>query len=155
MKLSIALAAVALFASCADHRKPVVKTTVPISFIPADSANKMLGSYLNSINSGSNDSDIRSWSIDVDQLRLLIDSAGQSNSVKHLKIMLSHSLDYINSGHASIPCGYNKNALTIIIAGYDIEGNYIFSTNNSVLNRAKPCPSNCPPGNAGSNLLNY
>lgn len=146
----IYLSALIMFTAC--EKRAIPPTVSPVDYIPLDSANKMVNSYLNSISSSA-DTNIRSWSIDVDQLRLLIDSTAGTNPVKHLKIMLGHNLNYINSGKGGISAGFSKNALTIIVAGYDNLGNYIFVGNDGVLNRARPCPSNCPPGIAGNDLI--
>lgn len=146
----IYISALIMFTSC--KKRNTTPPVPPADYIPVDSANKMVNSYLTSLSSSA-DTNIRSWSIDVDQLRLLIDSTAGTNPVKHLKIMLGHNLNYINSGKGGISAGFSKNALTIIVAGYDGLGNYIFVGNDGVLNRARPCPSNCPPGNAGYDLI--
>jgi hypothetical protein len=109
-------------------------------FIPVDSANKMLESYLNSINADIDTSgNVQSFIMDADALREYL----ADNSIKKVKIMLAHTLDYINAGNAGINCGYRSGKLTIIIAGYDADKNYIFAPGNTVLDRASPCPTQC------------
>ncbi len=131
----------------------VAPPTVPSAFIKIDSANKMLNSYLNSINYESNDTDLRSLSVDADQLRTYL----ANTSITSVKLMLGHTLQYINHGGQNTPCGYKSNALTIIIACYDVDGNYIYNTpvqNPSVLDYCAPCPTNCPTsGSAASDTL--
>ena len=122
------------------------------AFIPRDSANKMISSYLNSINSSANDSDIRSVILDADALRACL--ATDSGHITHLKVMFAHNLDYINSGKRDVNCGYSKNGLTVVIAGYDAEENYVYLPGNLVMNHALMCPAMCPvSGSAKDDLL--
>jgi len=123
-------------------------------FIPVDTANKMLESYLASINYTQNDTDLQSLIIDVNQLRRYIDTPNGLN-ITHLKLMFAHTLAYANSPKANTNAGYQSNALTIIIVGYDSSGNYVYfpQDQNMVLDYSQPCPPDCPPGEAGSALL--
>lgn len=123
----------------------------PSSFIPKDSANKMVSSYLSSINHPQNDSAVLSFTFSASELRKLLDSVAHPDSLKDIQIRLAHSLDYINNGPHTTPPGFNKNALRLLISGVDYNGNTIL-LNNEVLNYSRPCPNNCPPGNAGSAL---
>ena len=110
-------------------------------FIPVDSANKMLESYLSSINADSDTSgNVQSFIMDADAIREYL----SDNSIKKVKIMFAHTLSYINSGHAGVNCGYRAGKLTIIMAGYDSDGNYIFTPDDKVPDRAEPCPTHCP-----------
>lgn len=124
-------------------------------FIRVDTANKMIASYLNSINYTQNDTDLRSLIIDADTLRTYL----ANSSIKKVKIMFAHTLAYINSGHGNQPAGYKNTALTTVIAGYDASGNYVFyrypeSSVDMVLDHSMPCPTNCPTsGTAASDLL--
>lgn len=139
-----------MFSSC----KHGCVGTNPTDFIPIDSANKMIGSYLNSIDVTHNDTDIQSLVIDMDQLMLYQDQTAQSqNRLTHIKLMFAHTLDYINSGHGNQPAGYNSKALTLIIAGYNQNGNYVYLNGNQVLDHSTPCPHNCPIGQASNSLL--
>ncbi len=118
-------------------------------FIPVDSANKMLESYLNSINADMDTSgNVQSFIMDAEALREYL----ADNSIKSVKIMLAHTLDYINAGNAGINCGYRAGKLTIVIAGYDADKNYIFAPGNMVLDRAKPCPTDCPSTGTASDM---
>jgi len=121
--------------------------------IPIDSANKMVGSYLNSINYVANDSDVRSFSINASLLRSYLDSLSGSSTIAGLKVFLAHKLSYINNGNANKNCGYSNNGLTLILAGYTTTGNYVYYNNNLVIDNSMACPTNCPPGVAGDPFL--
>lgn len=109
-------------------------------FIPVDSANKMLGSYLASINADVDTStNIQSFIVDADALREYL----SDNSIKKVKVMLAHTLNYVNSGGDGVNCGYRAGKLTIILAGYDADKNYIFAPGNKVLDNSIPCPTQC------------
>lgn len=120
-------------------------------FISIDSGNKMLNSYLTSIGYPDDDSDLHSIVLNVAQLRRYLDS--KPDSITRLKLMFAHTLDYINTGHGGEYAGYNPNALTLIIAACNQNGDYVFFDTNYVLDYGAPCPTNCPPGNAESPLL--
>lgn len=39
--------------------------------------------------------------------------------------------------------------ITLVVAGYDVDGNYVLTDSGEVLDQANPCPTNCPTiGNA-------
>lgn len=120
--------------------KSLPEKTGPFSqFIPIDSANKMLGSYLNSINYKQNDTDLHSIMFDANQVRKMLSDPKISN----IKIMFAHSLDYINAGGKDIPCGYCSKELTVIISGYDNAGHNLYNPDSTVLEIGNPCPPNC------------
>ncbi len=122
------------------------------AYISIDTANKMLGSYLNSINASSEDSELRSVIIDADALRSFLNSP-EGQDVSQMKIMFAHTLDYINKGGKDRRCGYRSGALTLILAGYNDAGNYIYY-HNGVEDNGMPCPSFCPVvGTAKDDLL--
>jgi len=113
----------------------------------------MLTSYLNSIHYTQNDTYLRSVIFDADSLRRLLND-NSHGEIKHIKIMFAHTLDYINGGHADQMAKYRSGALTLIIAGYDDEGNYIYYPLGKVLNNGIPCPTSCPAtGTATDDLL--
>lgn len=119
-------------------------------FITKDSANKMLGSYLASISDADADSSLHSLILNADALRKYLNDT----SIRQVKVMLAHTLDYINAGNLDQPAGYKPGALTIILAGYDNKGDYVYGPGNMVPDRAKPCPNECPvSGSASSSLL--
>jgi len=116
--------------------------------IPVDTANKMILSYLNSINYQSDDTKLRSLIYNADSLRKYL----SDTSIKNVKLMFAHTQDYINSGGLNVNCGYTAGALTIIIAGYNAAGNYV-TPNNTVADRAIPCPTVCPVNGTAANSL--
>ena len=119
-------------------------------FIPIDSANKMLLSYLNSINYQGNDSDLQCIVFDANQVRKML----ADPTISNIKIMFAHSLDYINNGGQNIPCGYTAKEFTVIISGYNQKGNYVYNPTNTVLEIGSPCPPNCvTEGTASRPLL--
>lgn len=115
-------------------------------FICIDSANKMLNSYLNSANA----TDVHSLIIDGQALRYyLLDT-----SIKRVKLMFAHRLSYINNGGLNQNAGNRYDAITIIVAGFNANNNYVYSAAGTVVDNAMPCPYNCPPsGTASSDLL--
>ncbi len=119
------------------------------AFIPKDVANQMINSYLYSINSSANDSDVRSFSINADSLRAYLSDP----SVKSVKLILAHTMSYISAGNSGLYAGYQSGAMTIIVAGYNESGTYVYHGGNYVLDHCTPCPFSCPPGDAASYLL--
>lgn len=144
---------VTLLALGCKHKKPRDGNSLADAIIPVDSANKMLSSYLNSIGYADNDTDLRSLSFDAAALRHYLNTPASGAEITELKVMFAHTLDYINSGNSNLSAGYGSGKLTLIIAGYDSGGNYVFPDNDHVFNKAMPCPENCPPGEAGDALL--
>jgi hypothetical protein len=117
-------------------------------FISPDVANKMISSYLYSINSPLNDSDIRSFSVNADSLRAYL----ADTTIKNVKLMFAHTITYINAGYEGQYAGYQSGALTMVIAGNTIAGTYVYY-NGLVLDHLSPCPYNCEIGAAGGYLL--
>jgi len=154
--IALAVSAITALSACHESGPVLPKTASADSyshFIVIDSANKMLGSYLNSINYTDNDTDVQSLIVDVHQLRKYIDSIPGSDTISHIKLMFAHTLNYANSSHAGTNAGYNSNALTVIISAYGPNGTYMFYSGNMVLDYTQPCPPICPAGQAGSPLL--
>ena len=116
---------------------------------PQVEGNSMINSYLNSINSSYNDSDLRSFTVNADSLRAYLAS---SAAIKSVKVIIAHTQDYMNAGYTGQFAGYQAGALTIIMVGFDDVGNYVYY-NGKVLDHAMPCPYTCPPGAAGGELL--
>ena len=123
-------------------------------FIPIDSANKMLSSYLKSLDTVTAvDANLHAVIFNADSLRSMLNDE-TNGKIAHVKVMFAHRLDYINSGGQNVNCGYDNDALTLIIAGYDTVGNYVYHPAGKVLNIGSPCPPLCPEnGTAASNLL--
>ena len=165
MILFIGASALVLLAACSDPEKkgtpeaaekkednaPTVHSLSLSSdpvFIVKDSANKMVSSYLESIDG--DDSALRSLIVDVDSLRRYF----SDTSIRQLKIMFAHTLAYINEGNGGKPAGYQSGALTIVMGGVNRLGNYVYSNTNMVPDRGAPCPHNCfVTGTAASDLF--
>lgn len=126
-------------------------STILSHFISKDSANKMIQSYLNSVSVPGTiqDTNLYSLILDAQALRTYL----SDTTIKGVKVMLAHTLDYINAGNEGTNAGYKSNALTIVIAGYDQNGNYVLGPGYRVPDRAVPCPVVCPLGTAGNSLL--
>jgi len=131
----------------------ISNSTTDNEFISLDSGNKMVTSYINSINYATNDTDLRSLIIDAGQLRKYLDSETNSPNITQVKISFAHTLAYINSGHGNQYAGYKSGALTVILSGVDDSGNYVFFPDNLIIDRSSNCPTNCPSGTAGNNLF--
>lgn len=43
--------------------------------------------------------------------------------------------------------------LTLIVAGYDSAGDYVLTSGGKILDNTSPCPSDCPTGDAGNDLI--
>jgi hypothetical protein len=118
-------------------------------FISTSIANQMINSYIYSITQDTTQNDdIKSFSISADSLRLYL----SNSQIKNVKLIFGHTMEYITLGNSGVYSGMKSGALTIIIAGYDSAGNYIYQ-GECVLDHALPCPFSCPPGDAGGNLL--
>lgn len=154
-QLTVFFLAVLLTTACTDRdvkdrtHKGHSHMMTSYEFVPVDSANKMIQSYLNSIGYPTTDTNLLSLSINADSLRSYL----SDTAISDVKLMLAHTLAYINGGGKDENCGYKSSALTVIIAGYDKDGNYIYAPNNMVIDRGVPCPTNCPPGEAAQPLL--
>lgn len=160
---SLGAAALLCLYACQDPQKPgttqaqsfaqLTTTSWGEPFIPVDSANNLISSYLTSVNYQSSDSSVRSFIIDANALREYL-TVGSGLQISGLKVMLAHNADYIQSGHYGLPCGYSKDALTVVLAGYGDDGNYIYAPGNKVMDYSMPCPANCPKfGSAVGDLL--
>lgn len=141
--------------ACLSSCQRQTKRNIPFTqFIPVDSANKMLNSYLNSISYQANDSTLRSISFDMAQLRAYTDSpATGSDRITSIKVMFAHKLSYINSGKGNTDGHNNRDAVTFIIAAYTEDGTVRYLDGDKIMNTGAPCPTNCPPGDAGEPLL--
>src|SRR6185312_13832141 len=101
------------------------KTTLTYSFpdvIPIDSANKMLTSYLNSVNYQATDTNVESVIFSAALLRNYLDSITGSSDIAYIKIMFAHKLSYINAGNGNHNDGFSNSALTLLMAGYTTSG---------------------------------
>jgi hypothetical protein len=117
-------------------------------FISIDTANVMLNSYLQSIENHNNE--VKSFIVDADALRYYL----QNTNIKHVKLMLAHKLNYVRNGGMNNYAGMDHNAMTVVIAGFDSNSDYIYSPQGAVLDFSIPCPSSCPTsGTAASSNL--
>ena len=174
-KVIIALSLLTFVLACNKEKQTVTPQTTPVStetvqtthhsgsrgsgslFIPMADANQMISSYIASIASDPNNTaqtpDIHSFSVNADSLRAYL----ANPAIKSVKLAYAHTMEYINAGNYGIMAGYQSAAMTIIVAGYDANGNYVYfsGANGSqlVLDHLVPCPSNCPNGAAGNDLL--
>lgn len=110
--------------------------SMPISI---DTANKMINSYLASVNYPTNDNSLRSLSFDADSLRAYL----AQDNIKTIKFMLAHRLDYINSGNFGTNTGSSLNGLTLVIVGMNDNDNYVYNEQNQVYDNLAPCPYTC------------
>lgn len=152
----LAIAGMLAFGACQNANNGQTTTgqsaSAPITafFVSTDTANKMIGSYLASIGDTAgqvNPNNLQSLILDADALREYL----SDNSIKKVKIMFAHTLSYINSGHKGQPAGYQPGAFSIVVGGYDADGNYVVAPGYMIPDHAKPCPENCPT--AGSAAL--
>lgn len=120
--------------------------------IPVDSANRMIGSFLNSIDYQVNDTDLFSIVVDAGALRQYLGEVDDGPGAG-IKLMLAHNLDYINAGHQNQPVGFNRDALTVVIAAFDGDGNYVLLPGGNVMDYNAICPPDCPSGTAANPLI--
>ena len=150
-RLSMVAATVLLMSGCTSKQEQ--RSDHP-GFVNKDTANVMIESYLKSIapdTSATTAPELHSLIMDAAELRTYLN---QNEDMKDVKFMFAHTLDYIHAGNAGKPAGLRSDALTIIVAGYDRQGNYIFAPGNMVANHCAPCPEYCPKaGAAAGNLL--
>jgi len=123
-----------------NNRQGVYSALTESAPIIIDTANKMLGSYLLSVNVGGTDTNLRSLIVNADTLRTYL----QDTSIRHLKLMFAHTLTYINGRGKDHNCGYNNADLTMIIVGYNSSNNYVYNQQGLVYDNCVPCPTNCP-----------
>lgn len=115
--------------SGSDYSQPICK----------DTANRMIQSYLNSINYPSSDNNLRSLTFDADTLRAYL----ADSKIVTLKFMLAHRQSYMNSGYYGSNCGTRADALTFIIVGLDESDNYVYNSRSMVYDNTRPCPTDC------------
>lgn len=122
------------------------------AYIPIDSANKMISSYLNSIQYQNNDTDVRSFIVDANALRCYLNSE-EGQNVSNLKISLAHKITTTYSIDSNINCGYNGKHLTIVITGFDTLGNNVIRPKGLCFDRAFWKPNYHISGNASNDLI--
>lgn len=111
--------------------------------IPVDTANKMIQSYLTSIDYPDSNSEIRSWAFNADTLRNYLNSIN-GRHIRYVKFFMAHTLAYINSGHyGERPVKLDANDFTIVIVGVDSAGGYVLSGTAMPYDQSMPCPYHC------------
>jgi hypothetical protein len=124
-------------------------------FVKKDTANRMIQSYLVSVGYSDTSTVINNRNLEA----IIMDAQSIRNylkdtSIKAVKVMLAHTQQYINSGNFGVPAGYRSGELTVVLAGYNGAGNYVFAPGGMVPDRGVPCPHSCQTiGTASSNLL--
>lgn len=106
-------------------------------FLRPDSANKMIQSYLDS---RTNPEQLKSLIVDADALRYYLNNP----DIKHIRLMLAHKMSYVNGGHTGVSGPLDGQTITIVIAGFDANNNYIYSDQGAVMDFCQPCPNDCP-----------
>lgn len=109
------------------------------TFIEKDQANRMIGSYLKSIDYPEKDNQVRSLSLNADSLRLYL----QDTSIKKIKVIVAHNMDYILSGFEGKVPAPGQFATTFIVVGINSFDKIVYSTVNRVMDNAAPCPQMC------------
>ncbi|MBN9482168.1 MAG: hypothetical protein BGO70_16480 [Bacteroidetes bacterium 43-93] len=146
-----AIAAIVLLLSACTRKQ---RDTDYTGFITKDSANVMIESYLKSLdtnNEAKPNPELYSLIMDAEELRIYLN---QNPEIENIKFMFAHTRQYIDAGNMGKPAAMSSKALTLVVAGYDKRGNYIFAPGNRVPNHCTPCPEFCPKfGTASSNLL--
>lgn len=107
--------------------------------IAVDSANRMIQSYLYSINYPANDSGLRSLSFSADSLRAYLSDP----AITDVKFMFAHQPGYMNSGHFGQFAGMNPAALTVVIVGVSDDSKFILNKHQEVFEHLSPCPVYC------------
>ena len=108
--------------------------------ISLDEGNKMIGSYLQSVNYPYQDTALRALSFDADTLRAYL----ANPSITTMKFYFGHQLSYLAAGGAvGQYVGMKPGALTIIAVGLNDAGAVVRNTSNGVYEHAMPCPNSC------------
>lgn len=152
VKIAVLVLSAFMFSACSQN--VASQTSESVSLIPVDTANIMISSYLASIDSDTIPApapNLYSLIVDANDLRQYLN---ENQNITKVKLMFAHTLKYINEGNEGKYAGYRSDALTIVIAGFDSAGNYIFAPGNMVLDHCGPCPTLCQAtGTAANNLL--
>jgi hypothetical protein len=136
------------FKSSNKDNSIITDTAVTTQFIPLDTANKMIGSYKESLDTTAAVAGLYSVSFNAAQLRAYL----ADTTIVGMKISMAHTLAYINAGHRGQAAGYRSDALTFIISAYNASGNFVYH-NSQVMDFGAQCPTVCPAGQAGNVLF--
>jgi hypothetical protein len=107
--------------------------------IPLDEANRMIQSYLTSVNYPSVDNSLRALTFDADTLRKYLSDP----KIVTIKFVLAHQPAYINSGNFGKPANMNPQAMTMVIVGLNDNNGYVLNQDNGVYEHMNPCPTYC------------
>ena len=109
--------------------------------ISIDTANRMIASYLESVNYPYQDTAVRSLAFDADTLRAYLADA----NITTLKFYLAHQQSYLNGdvNRFGKNIGMRPGALTVICVGVDDLGQVVKNSSNGVYEHAMPCPNLC------------
>lgn len=118
------------------------------SFVSISEANRMINSYIGSTRSLTDESPVHGWTVNGAALTMVLSNP----SVKSVKFMLGHKMDYILSGQEGLVPSATSKAVTLIAVGLDSAGNYT-TENDEVLDNSMPCPEICPPGSGGNSTI--
>ena len=111
--------------------------------ISLDTANRMIGSYLESVGFMNGiDSAVRSLAFDADTLRNYL----SDTRITSLELFLAHQQSYLNADASRFGknIGMRPGAITVICVGFDDDGKVIRNSSNGVFEHAYPCPVSCP-----------
>lgn len=111
--------------------------------IPLDEANKLINSYLTSVNYPAQDTALRSLMFDADTLRAYL----RDTSIVTIRFFVAHTPSYANNSTTyGKYAGLKPDAMTLVIAGMNSSNQYVRSSRNGFYEHAKPCPALCPEG---------
>lgn len=119
------------------------------AFIPKDTANLMIDSYITAINPTQNPDEIHSLLCNADTL---LSYYRAHPEIQYFKLSFAHNLTYIHSGQYGVRPAPDDNALTVVISGVDNSGNYVLM-DGSVIDYLTPCPDQCVKGSAGNDEI--
>lgn len=120
-----------------------------LNFIHYTSANTMIQSYLQSIDTFLIPQ-VRSFMLNADDLRTYL----ADTAIAELKVLLAHPGHIVATEAEGKYLGLRHDALTLVIVGVDQQKNYVLYQHSDVINRVLGCPSNCPAtGTAALDLI--
>lgn len=158
-KLLIAIASGALLVTgCSGHRTDILDALSPQKAsaqsgllraaevyskpVAIPTANRMIKSYLTSIDYQRNTDALRSWVISADTLRSYL-SGPEGGKIVGIKLMLAHTMAYIHSGREGRPAPVNSHDVTVVLVGVDADNNLVYNAQGMPYDYAMPCPPEC------------
>ena len=108
------------------------------SFIPLQTANAYIRKFIDDY-FATGRAPVKSMIVDAGLLR---DYLNDNMNITHVKFALgARTVD-------------DKEVLTLVIAGYDDNGNYVLAPGNEVMDNVTPCPPSCPlTGNSANDYI--